>query len=193
MIPENIFINNLELCSLYKGIMGDVVECGVWKGGMIAAISEVLGKHRNYYLFDSFEGLPPVKDIDGPDAKQWQENKSSPLFYENCKTDEAIAAEAMTRAKTERRFIVKGWFNETLPAFSTKDGIAILRLDGDWYESTMTCLEHLFHKVNKGGLIIIDDYFMWDGCTKAVHEFLVKNRLSNRIRQFNNGVCYIIK
>jgi hypothetical protein len=74
MIPKNTFIENLKLCRNLSTIHGCVVECGVWRGGMIASIAEILGKDRNYYLFDSFEGLPEAKEIDGKDALAWQRN-----------------------------------------------------------------------------------------------------------------------
>jgi hypothetical protein len=71
--------------------------------------------------------------------------------------------------------------------------IAILRLDGDWYESTMTCLAHLYDKVNPGGLIILDDYYMWDGCSKALHDFMSERKLDVKIRQYDNQICYLVK
>jgi hypothetical protein len=66
-------------------------------------------------------------------------------------------------------------------------------LDGDWYDSTMDCLANLFNKVNKGGIIIVDDYYVWDGCSRAVHDYLSKNNLTEKIRQSEAGICYIIK
>src|SRR5437867_13329705 len=73
MIPESSYIINLKLVDKYvRQIDGDAVECGVWKGGMIAGIAEILGGNRTYYLFDSFEGLLQVKEIDGYAAKKWQ-------------------------------------------------------------------------------------------------------------------------
>src|SRR4051794_29572601 len=65
MIPEKVFIDNLQLCLPYKNVPGNIVECGVWRGGMIAAVAEKLGNDCSYFLCDSFEGLPPVQDIDG--------------------------------------------------------------------------------------------------------------------------------
>ena len=79
---------------------------------------------------------------------------------------------------------LKGWFKDTLPGLveQTKDkGIALLRLDGDWYESTLECLEALEPLVVQGGTIIIDDYFAYDGCVRAVHEYLYKKDLPYRI------------
>ncbi|HNP99483.1 MAG TPA: TylF/MycF/NovP-related O-methyltransferase, partial [Bacteroidia bacterium] len=71
--------------------------------------------------------------------------------------------------------------------------ISLLRLDGDWYESTYTCLEAFYPKVSDGGYIVIDDYYQWEGCAKAVHDYLSKHQLSDRIHQTAHGVAYIIK
>ena len=69
-----------------------------------------------------------------------------------------------------------------------------MRLDADWYSSTATCLNYLYDKVIPGGLIIIDDYYAWDGCSKAIHDFLSKNKLDDRVRQFRGKkIGYIIK
>src|SRR5688572_23649385 len=73
MIPEQSFISNLELINHYKYLNGSYVECGVWRGGMSAAIAEVL-KNKAIHLFDSFEGLPPAKEIDGKEALAWQQD-----------------------------------------------------------------------------------------------------------------------
>lgn len=71
--------------------------------------------------------------------------------------------------------------------------IALLRLDGDWYDSTMTCLMHLFPLVTTGGLVIIDDYGVWEGCTRAVHRYLADNERPEGIRTTSSGVAYIVK
>ena len=88
--------------------------------------------------------------------------------------------------------LVKGWFVDTLPEYRSGEPIALLRLDADWYESTMVCLENLFDRVIPGGLIIIDDYYIWDGCSRALHDFMSKRSALERIQSFN-GVCYLIK
>src|SRR5690606_10553053 len=144
------------------------VECGVWRGGMSAALASILGPERTYHLFDSFEGLPAPKELDGEKAKSWSEGKESDSFYDNCRAEMDTAAEAMRLAGAPNVHLVKGWFDQTLPNFQPKEPIAILRLDGDWYESTMCCLTNLFDKVAPGGVIMIDDYYVWEGCTRAV-------------------------
>ena len=73
MIPAGLFAANLELAEQAKAIAGVIVECGVWRGGMSAGLAEILGPERDYYLFDSFEGLPSAQEIDGPAALAWQQ------------------------------------------------------------------------------------------------------------------------
>jgi O-methyltransferase len=193
MIPEKTYLDNLRLCRGFKNKKGVVVECGVWRGGMTAGISEILGNDFEYYLFDSFEGLPQAQDIDGKAANAWQQDTKSPIYFDNCKAEIDFAINAMKLSNCSNYHIVKGWFKDTLPGFNFTQPINILRLDGDWYESTMQCLENLYPKLAQNGLIIIDDYYAWDGCTRAVHDYLSKNELPDRINQTKNGVCYIIK
>ena len=193
MIPKKNFIDNLLLISRVYDLPGCVVECGVWRGGMSAGIAEVLGPHRHYYLFDSFEGLPEAKEIDGPAALQWQSDKQSPAYHDNCRAEMEFGKRAMAMSPAKQVTFKKGWFNETLPGFVPDQGIAVLRLDADWYESTMQCLEALYKHVVTGGVVIIDDYYTWDGCTKAVHDFLSAHKLPDRIRQTRAGVCYVVR
>ena len=85
-----------------------------------------------------------------------------------------------------------GWFNETLPKYPGKP-IAVLRLDADWYQSTMDVLTYLYPHVVQDGVIIIDDYYYWQGCALAVHDFLSANKLAEQIRQFRESYAYMIK
>ena len=71
--------------------------------------------------------------------------------------------------------------------------IAVLRLDGDWYGSTMTCLEHLFDKVLPGGIVLMDDYYAWEGCSKAVHDFLSARSATEQIRSASEQLAFLTK
>ncbi len=192
MIPYQGYRSNLVIAEKIAKVSGCIVECGVWKGGMIAGIAGILGNKRRYYLFDSFEGLPDAKAIDGESAIAWQKNVDSPTFYNNCRANKSDAVKAMNLSGVENFEVIPGWFNETLPKTCFEHPIALLRLDGDWYDSTMICLDNLFDKVSKNGLIVIDDYYTWDGCSRAVHDFLSKRSESCRIESFEN-VCFIQK
>ena len=117
MIPRALFVSNLELCYRYKKLKGDFVECGVWRGGMSGAIAEVLSQNTPIHLFDSFEGLPAARDIDGKEALAWQKNVTSPNYHDNCRAEESYVLESMKLAKHKIHKIYKGWFEQTIPQF----------------------------------------------------------------------------
>lgn len=190
MIPEPVFLDNLALVKEHLAIEGDFVECGVWKGGMSGACAVLLGKDRQYHLYDSFEGLPEVKEIDGAAAKAWQTDTDSTSYLDNCSAEQRFAEQAMKISGATDVHIHKGWFEKTVPHHPARP-IAVLRLDGDWYESTMQCLEALFPMVVPGGIIIIDDYYVWDGCSRALHDYLSRTSSTARIRNTEHDVCYI--
>jgi len=192
MIPHGTYTINLRVASSASSVQGAIVECGTWKGGMIAGMAKLLGSHRDYYLFDSFEGLPPAEPIDGKGAIEWQQNTESPYYFDNCTASEIDAATAMSLAGIMDARLVKGWFEDTLPRATFPNGIAILRMDADWYKSTSQILKSLFPFINENGLIIIDDYFAWDGCSRAVHDYLSENTRPERIDSCS-GVCFIRK
>lgn len=87
--------------------------------------------------------------------------------------------------------IIKGWFDKTLPQFKPSQEILVLRLDGDWFDSTLICLEYLFPYMAKDGIIILDDYYTWDGCSKAVHYFLSKTESTRSHVYIEKSVLYI--
>jgi O-methyltransferase len=191
MVPRPRFLDNLWIAGRCT-VPGAVVECGVWRGGMSAALAELLGPERHYYLLDSFEGLPPADaEKDGVRAVAYQADPMGTSYHDNCRAEAAWAERAMTRAGVPRYTLVKGWFADTLPAFDPGP-IALLRLDSDWYQPTLECLEALHPLVVPGGLILIDDYDTWDGCTRAVHDYLSRHSLAERIRQTPRGVTYIV-
>ena len=199
MIPRRQYAENLALLSMILRNPdlddGSIVECGTWRGGMSAGMIEAAGLHRTFHFFDSFEGLPPAGEYDGERAKEFQNDTSSPTYYDNCTAslEEFEETMSMTRCPGKNIGIHKGFFDNTLPEFSCPP-IAALRLDGDWYESTMVCLEKFWDYILPGGLILIDDYYAWEGCSRAVHVFLVKREAKEHIRQGPIGrVAFIIK
>jgi O-methyltransferase len=191
MIPELAYVGNLRVATLAARVRGSVVECGTWRGGMIAGIADVLGSGRRYYLFDSFQGLPPAKDIDGASALAWQANTTGPDYFNNCTASEEEARTAMSRSVAKDYQIIKGWFEETLPKMKPQEPIALLRLDADWYESTKCILDNFASCVAPGGLIIVDDYYNWEGCTQAVNECAAIRRWKIRQSPYA-GCCFII-
>lgn len=191
MIPKDLYIDNLLLAKKFAEIPGEIVECGVWKGGMIAGISEFIGR-KKANLFDSYQGLPLVREIDGEAAWNWQNNPEGEYFYDNCSADEKYAIEAMELSGVEYTSY-KGWFKDVFNSSIPIESISILRLDSDWYDSTLECLEFFYPKITSGGLVIIDDYLTWEGCSKAVHDYLSKIKSKSSIRSTSLGLIYIIK
>jgi len=187
-----------------RNVPGVFVECGTWRGGcsaaMLLAQRTAFGKiHRPVYMLDSFEGLPTVEPRDGPLAAAWQAGADPEKFFENCKAvqDDLLRLLNQLDFSAGEFHLAQGWFDETVPRLASslrQMGIALLRLDGDWYKSTATCLEHLCPLVAEEGVVIVDDYYAWDGCARAVHDYLSRHDLPYRIKSlYNNYGAYFIK
>jgi O-methyltransferase len=182
MLPRGTYLANLRVIDDNRDIPGCIVECGVWKGGMSASMAHLLGPERRYFLFDSFEGLPPADPrLDGDKAVEYQAQPDGPDYFDNCTASERWAAEAMRLSGARHYQLVKGWFDQTVPSFVPPEPIAILRLDGDWYDSTMICLRSLVPHLARNGIVILDDYGTWDGCSRAVHDYLSETKSLARI------------
>ena len=95
----------------------------------------------------------------------------------------------------ERNIVIrKGWFQHTLPQARHEIGpIAVLRLDGDWYESTKCCLENLYDSVVPGGYVILDDYYCWEGCKKAFDEFVAERGLTVELQRIDKAGAFFVK
>jgi len=189
---------------IQAGVRGNIVECGVWKGGSalasLLAQRAVFGKvQRPVYLLDSFEGLPAVTDKDGPWAREWQTGPDAERFMSNCRAGVADLQRELVEHGfgAQEAIVVKGWFKDTLPRVvqdCAGPGIALLRLDGDWYDSTTECLDALEPHVVTEGTIIVDDYYAWDGCARAVHDYLSRNDLPYRLKScYGNYGMYFVK
>jgi hypothetical protein len=165
------------------GVQGALIECGTWKGGAAAlmALAHLRSgaPHRHVHLFDSFEGLPePDRAHDGEMAVRYAGERASGVLRSIGKCvgtleDNRHAVGSIAGYPSVLTHFHVGWFQDTLriPPAGVGD-IALLRIDGDWYESTKMCLDALFPKVVSGGVVVIDDYGKWSGCRKAVDEFL---------------------
>ncbi len=189
------------LTAVQENFRGDIVECGVWRGGcafaMLLAQKALFGQVKKpVWMFDSFQGLPPAGKADGLAALNYQRDVNSPTYFDNCSAsieDVRQAARSLGLVEGAEFHLVEGWFDATVPvAVNRLDevGIALLRLDGDWYESTKVCLDHFAPLVATNGVVIIDDYLAWDGCVRAVHEYLVTNDLPYRIRTVGDCLAY---
>ncbi|MBP5858896.1 class I SAM-dependent methyltransferase [Marivibrio halodurans] len=199
MVPRRRYVANIELCEQALARTpalsdGAYVECGTWRGGMSFGIATALPALSALYFFDSFQGLPPTTERDGERAREIEAGEG--FWHDNNTASETEFRENIRRFGLEPRTrgIHQGWFSDTLPGFVPDRPIAILRMDGDWYDSTMTILDALYDHVAPGGLILIDDYYDWEGCSRAVHDFLAKRGLPDHIRQHPDcPVAYILK
>jgi len=196
MVRSERFMENLMLTQFFSSkVPADVVECGTWKGGMACAMMGVCGDNTQFHFFDSFEGLPDPKPIDGEAAKE-ENRKKSPKYFANCLADyEEFCNLVYSQGVSKERIrVYKGWFADTLPQFPQDRTISVLRLDGDWYDSTMECLTALYPKVVAGGITIIDDYDAYEGCPRAVHDYLSQTNAMARLhRTPGSQVAYLIK
>ncbi|MGK7931025.1 MAG: TylF/MycF/NovP-related O-methyltransferase [Microcystaceae cyanobacterium] len=171
----------------HNQIEGDIVECGVWRGGsMMAAIETLLSIHdkgRHLYLFDTFEGMSEPTENDfsfyGDNAQTLlTKNEKNEENYTWCYAALESVQQNLSQLNYDSNKIhfIKGKVEDTLPKHSPEK-IALLRLDTDWYESTRHELIHLFPRLSVGGVIIIDDYGYWKGARKAVDEYFKENNI----------------
>jgi len=164
-------------------IEGDIVECGVWRGGSTMAAIDTLIKvgdtAREIYLYDTFEGMSEPSELDkesftGTSAAAILEKY--PAFKCVSTLEDVQNNVGNLKYPAELIHYVKGKVEETIPN-TIPAKIALLRLDTDWFESTAHELEHLYPLLVPGGVIIIDDYGHWEGARKAVDEYIAGNIL----------------
>lgn len=167
-------LDNLQHClvsALIDGVPGDFMETGVWRGGSVIFMRAVLAAHgdpsRCVWVADSFRGLPP------PDTEAYPADAGDSLW--ECPElavgiEEVKANFARYGLLDERVRFLPGWFRDTLPTAPVEQ-LAVLRLDGDLYESTMVALESLYPKLSVGGYLIVDDYGAMESCRSAVHDY----------------------
>ena len=173
-------------------IPGDIVECGVWKGGSVMAamltLLEEENTSREFHLFDTFEGMtePGKQDISIGNrlaVNIFEEKRKCGEKWVYSSLQEVKQAISAINYDNSKIHYIKGKVEDTLPTYAPEK-ISLLRLDTDWYESTKHELVHLFPRLSKQGVIIIDDYGEWKGARKAVDEYIDSNNISillNRI------------
>ena len=193
-----------DSCKLVlKGnVPGCFVECGVWKGGSSAIMALAIKnarQERHLHLFDSFEGLPEPTEKDCERAAIYSggRNQGKLATVNQCRAglDEVrhLILDEIKVPKELAHFHV-GWFQNTIPVDAGQLGpIGLLRLDGDWYDSTKICLEHLYPLLSPGGIIIMDDYFAWEGCRKAVDEYRNQNKINGSIHRIDVDAGFWVK
>jgi len=172
-----------------NSISGDFVECGVARGGSAALIGLTLRQmhaERNLWLFDTFQGLPQPSE-DNPDYK------IANLYTGTCAASvEEVRRSLHSLGVIDNVHFVPGLFQDTLRS-SPIEAVALLHLDGDWYESVKMCLESLYDKVSPGGVIQFDDYGHWAGARKAVDEFMINRGIDTPLRRVDFSGRQLIK
>jgi Macrocin-O-methyltransferase (TylF) len=175
---------------LEKGVPGDFIETGVWKGGTTIFMRGVLRAYgiadRRVYVADSFEGVPAPDPTRYPADKGLDFHLWSGLAVDLPAVRENFARFGLLDDQVE---FVKGWFRDTLPALRGHTW-AVVRLDGDLYESTMDALENLYDDLAVGGWLIVDDYEI-EACRQAVTDFRAARGVTDRINAIDGyGVCW---
>lgn len=179
-------LNNLQFCIedvLKKGIPGDLIETGVWRGGATIFMQAVLKAYnvsdRLVWVADSFEGLPPANEQKYPQDAGFVQYAELAVSIDEVKSN----FEKYGLLDDQVRFL-KGWFNDTLPHAPIQK-LAVLRLDGDMYESTMDAIINLYPKLSVGGYLIVDDYGAIPACRQAIHDYRESQSIQEEIRQID--------
>lgn len=181
-------LNNIEYCVrdvLSRNVPGDLIEAGAWRGGatiFMRAVLKAYGDHRRkVWVADSFQGLPKPDAAAFPiDAQNYLEpNRTLAVSLDEVKRNFARYG----LLDDQVRFL-PGWFRDTLP-HAPVDKLAVLRIDGDLYESTIECLRYLYPKVSPGGYIIDDDYGALINSKRAVDDFRAQQGITSELKHID--------
>lgn len=201
-----------RMYSLYKAvnyilennIPGDFIECGVWKGGSALLIAKMLADKnivdRKVILYDTYEGMSEPTEQDkntvGQSATSLLKESSIEIqdsIWCYSSFEEVKNNLSLSKLLPECIIMIKGKVEDTIPVYLPTNSISLLRLDTDWYESTKHELNYLYPILNKNGVLIIDDYGHWEGCRKAVDEYLLNNNLTILFNRIDNTGRLAIK
>jgi O-methyltransferase len=179
-------LNNLETCLrdiLARDVPGDVLEAGVWRGGaciFMRGLLQAFGvDDRRVWVADSFAGLPPPDPIRYPADKDDHHSLYRELAVSRAQVEDNFRRYGLL---DDSVWFLEGWFEDTLAA-APIDRLALLRLDGDMYGSTIVTLEALYPKVCSGGYVIIDDYGAIPACRRAVDDYRADHDIVDELRQ----------
>ncbi|MFO7662379.1 MAG: TylF/MycF family methyltransferase [Chloroflexota bacterium] len=186
-------LDNLQYCIenvIFEGIPGDLIETGVWRGGAAIFMRAILKAYdvtdRRVLVADSFEGLPTPNPLQFPKDAGDRHHKHT---YLAVPLEEVKANFERYGLLDEQVVFIKGWFRDTLP-YVPADSLAVLRLDGDMYESTWDALTNLYMKLSIGGYIIIDDYKVVSGCRAAVEDFRRNHGIVDQMHEIDWAGMY---
>lgn len=171
---------------VYRDIPGDFVECGVCNGGSAAAIACAMrNTQRKAWLYDSFQGVPQPKEVDGAVAA----NFTGAWVGSEEKVREAMRLVAFP----ETSYIIrKGWFEDSFKS-PLPEKVSLLHVDGDWYDSVMLALDTFYDLVPNGGIILLDDFAHWEGCREAFYDFIAGRHLKPLLERFGHTQAFWVK
>jgi O-methyltransferase len=180
-------MNNLCFCVrtvLKEGIQGDFIETGVWRGGACILMRGILAAYevtdRKVFVADSFRGLPRPNEADYPADSGDRHHEQSFLAVSRQQVEDNFRRYELLDSQV---VFLEGWFKDTLPNLPSTQ-LAVIRLDGDMYESTTDALRNLYPLLVPGGFCIIDDYFLVN-CHKAVHDYREREGISEAIQKID--------
>jgi hypothetical protein len=186
-------LDNVQYCVeqvLRDGVPGDLIETGVWRGGVCILMRAVLRAHgitdRTVWLADSFEGIPDT----GPQGHQLDREMALHEHNHVLGVSEDVVRDNFRRyglLDDQVRFLT-GWFSDTLPG-APVDRLSVLRLDGDLYDSTMQVMENLYPRLSPGGFVIVDDFEI-PACRAAIHDFRERERITEEIVVIDDNGVY---
>lgn len=199
MVPRSR-LDNIQKCIedvISNEIPGDIIEAGVWRGGTAIFMKAVLAahnsNHRRVWVADSFEGLPAPDAILHPLEGKAHDSKLMRDVYHHFAVDIDEVRNNFARFGLfdEKVQFLKGWFKDTLPGAPIEQ-LSVIRLDGDYYESTMDCLVNLYDKLSPGGYMVIDDYGQddWTYCRRAVDEFREARGITDRMMRVDSTCSF---
>jgi O-methyltransferase len=185
-------LDNLQYCIeevISAGIPGDLIETGIWRGGATIFMRGVLAAHgitdRRVWAADSFQGVPPPTH---PQDAGWD---ISARVYPVLSVGLEEVKELFERygLLDDQVFFLQGWFKDSLPK-APIDKLAVLRLDGDLYESTIDALDPLYAKVERGGFIIVDDFCALPQCERAINDFRSAHGITDPMHQIDQSSVF---
>lgn len=185
-----IGLRGVAQAAAVRNVGGAFVECGTFRGGSAAVISERLSKadpNLNVYLFDVFTGMPKPSENDPREA--WDDVGKFIASPEIVRQTFRLAKAGVS---DDRLHITQGLFEDTLPGF-TPPKIGFLHVDCDWHDPVKMVIEKFYDHVLPGGTIVFDDYGHWSGCRKAVDAFLAARGLKLTLTAIDKTSHYFVK
>jgi hypothetical protein len=186
-------LDNLQYCLervIEQRVPGDFIETGVWRGGaciFMRAVLKVYGvRDRSVWVADSFEGLPEADAAKHPYDRRLNLHQAAALAVSADEVRENFVRYSLL---DDQVHFLKGWFRDTLPS-APIERLAVLRLDGDHYESTMDALNSLYAKLSVGGYVIVDDYGVVEGCNIAISDFRRLHGVVDEIEAIPGGGAF---